>query len=461
MVPSDPPSGLVEEAIGTLSPPRRHGEGIGEDPCPRGQHNDRVTDTASTTPTAITTGTGYDVARVRSHFPQLREGEGRGAAHFDGPGGSQTPEVVARAVYDTLVNPLANADSVTPAERNASRAVAEARAAIADLLNADPRAVVFGRSMTQLTMDLARTLAQAWGPGDEVVVTRLDHDSNVRSWTIAAERAGATVRWVDFDPETGELDPARVAEVLTERTRVVAITAASNLIGTRPDIPAIAELTHRAGALLHVDGVHYAAHVAVDMTALGADSFVCSPYKFLGPHCGVLAARPEVLEALRPDKLVPASDLVPERFELGTPAYELLAGTSAAVDFLADLVPTAGSRRDRIVASYAALEAHEDRLRETIEEALAGLSGVRLHARARRRTPTLLMTFADHDPQDVRRHLASRNVNAPAGSFYAHEASLRLGLGTAGGLRIGLAPYTDDRDVDRLLEGLREYIGDA
>src|SRR5690242_2021339 len=203
--------------------------------------------------------TTYDVAQVRSHFPQLREGDGLGAAHFDGPGGTQTPDVVARAVHDTLVAPLANDDVVTPAERNAGRAVAAARSAMADLLNGDPRGIVFGRSMTQLTMDLARTLARDWGPGDEVVVTRLDHDANVRPWTIAAERAGATVRWADFDPATAELDVRQVEEALSERTRLVAVTAASNLLGTRPDIPAIAELVHAVGARLYVDGVHYTA----------------------------------------------------------------------------------------------------------------------------------------------------------------------------------------------------------
>jgi cysteine desulfurase family protein (TIGR01976 family) len=329
---------------------------------------------------------------------------------------------------------------------------------MAVLLNADPRGIVFGRSMTQLTMDMARTLAQDWGPGDEVVVTRLDHDSNVRSWIHAAERAGATVRWADFDPDTGELDVEQVASLLSDRTRVVAMTAASNLIGTRPDVPAVAEAVHAAGALLYVDGVHYTAHVLVDVEALGADLYACSPYKFLGPHCGVLAARPEVLEPLRPDKLVPASDAIPERFELGTPAYELLAGVAAAVDFLADLVPREGSRRERLVVSLAALEDHEDGLRLRLEDAIAELPGVTSHSRAARRTPTLLATFAGRDPQDVRRHLASRNVNAPAGSFYAYEASHRLGLGDEGGLRMGLAPYTDDDDVDRLVEGLAEYL---
>jgi cysteine desulfurase family protein (TIGR01976 family) len=408
-----------------------------------------------------TRSTTYDVARVRAHFPQLGKGSGLGAAHFDGPGGSQTPDVVARAVHDTLVAPLANDDVVTPAERNAGLAVAGARTAMADLLNGDPRGIVFGRSMTQLTMDLARTLAQEWGPGDEVVVTRLDHDANVRPWTIAAQRAGATVRWADFEPATAELDPGQVEAVLSDRTRLVAVTAASNLLGTRPDIPAIAELAHAAGARLYVDGVHYTAHLAVDVEALGADFFACSPYKFLGPHCGVLAARPDLLETLRPDKLMPSSDEVPQRFELGTPAYELLAGVTAAVDFLAGLVPGDGPRRARLVASLAAVEQHEDRLRERIEDHLPALPGVTVHSRAARRTPTLLATFGERDPQEVRRHLATRNVNAPAGSFYAYEAARRLGLGSAGGLRVGLAPYNDDRDVDRLLEALDECLRGA
>ncbi len=400
----------------------------------------------------------YDVARVRSHFPQLKEGPGTGAAHFDGPGGSQTPDVVAQAMYDVLVAPLANRGDTTPAERNAEAAVVAARAAIGDLLATDPSGVVFGRSMTQLTMDLARTLAKGWGPGDEVVVTRLDHDSNVRSWVLAAEAVGATVRWVDLDPATAELEPARVEEVLGDRTRLVAFTGASNLLGTRPDVRTIADLAHAAGALTYVDGVHLVPHASVDLTALGADFLACSPYKFLGPHCGVLAARPETLEPLHPDKLLPASDDVPERFEVGTLPYELLAGTTAAVDFLAGLasddLPPEASRRERLVASMSELEAHEDALRERVEAGLADLPGVTLWSRARRRTPTLLATFEHRDLQDVRRRLAARDVNAPAGSFYAYEASRRLGLGSAGGLRIGLAPYTDDADVDRLLEAL-------
>jgi cysteine desulfurase family protein (TIGR01976 family) len=404
----------------------------------------------------------YDVARVRSHFPQLKDGPGTGAAHFDGPGGSQTPDVVARAMYDVLTAPLANRGDATPAERNAEATVVAARAAMGDLLAVEPRGIVFGRSMTQLTMDLARTLAKGWGPGDEVVVTRLDHDSNVRSWVIAAEAVGATVRWADLDPETGELDPGQYDALVGERTRLVAVTAASNLIGTRPDVRAIADRAHAVGALTYVDGVHLVPHALADPSALGADFLACSPYKFLGPHCGVLAARPETLEPLRPDKLVPSSDDVPERFELGTLPYELMAGTTAAVDFLAGLASddlrAGATRRDRLTASMTALEDHEERLRTRLESALAELPGVTLWSRAARRTPTLLMTFADHDVRDVRDHLARRNVNAPAGSFYAYEASRRLGLGAAGGLRVGLAPYTDDDDVDRLLEALAEAV---
>jgi cysteine desulfurase family protein (TIGR01976 family) len=332
---------------------------------------------------------------------------------------------------------------------------------MADLLGADPRGVVFGRSMTALTYDMARTLAATWSPGDEVVVTRLDHDANIRPWVQAAERAGARVRWAEFDTRTGELPAHAVGDLLTERTRLVAVTAASNLIGTRPDLPAIADLVHGTGALLYVDGVHYTAHVGVDLRELGADLFACSPYKFMGPHCGVLAASPELLQTLHPDKLLPSTNEVPERFELGTLPYELLAGTTAAVDFIAALSPLAeaGSRRTRLLSAMQVVEEHEDRLRRRIEEGLAELPAAVVHSRAARRTPTLLVRFEGHDSQAVRNGLAERNINAPAGSFYAIEASRALGLGDGGAVRIGLAPYTSDDDVDRLLGALGDIVG--
>ncbi|HZE48174.1 MAG TPA: cysteine desulfurase-like protein, partial [Jatrophihabitantaceae bacterium] len=268
---------------------------------------------------------GFDVRAVREQFPALAEG----AAHFDGPGGTQVPRVVAEAVAGALTSAVSNRGRGTASERRADDIVQAARTAVGDFVGLDPRGIVFGRSMTQLTYDFARTLAKRWRPGDEVVVTRLDHDANIRPWVQAAAAAGATVRWVDFDPDTGELSAGDVAAALSERTRLVALTAASNLIGTRPPVREIAELVHAAGALLYVDGVHYAAHSLVDLSGLGADFFVCSPYKFCGPHLGVLAARPERLESLVPDKLLPATDEVPERFEFGTLPYELLAGSTA------------------------------------------------------------------------------------------------------------------------------------
>jgi cysteine desulfurase family protein (TIGR01976 family) len=397
----------------------------------------------------------YDVVRVRAHFPALASG----TAHFDGPGGSQTPDVVAAAMGRLLTGPLSNRGKATEAERNAERAVTEGRAALADLLGADPAGIIFGRSMTELTFHLSRAIAKDWRPGEEIVVSRLDHDANVRPWVIAAERAGVRVRWVGFDVGTGELEPQAVAELITDRTRLVAVTGASNLIGTRPDLPVIAELVHAGGAWLYVDGVHLTAHAPIEMAALGADFFACSPYKFLGPHCGAVAGRPELLAGLRPDKLLPSSDKIPERFELGTLPYELMAGTTAAVDFLADAVPGVGSRRERLLSSLSAIEAYEEELRALVEAELVRLPGTTLYSLARHRTPTLLVNFAGHDPATLYHGLADVGVNAPSGSFYAYETARHLGLGEAGGLRIGLAPYNDHNDVDRLLDGLIRCLG--
>jgi cysteine desulfurase family protein (TIGR01976 family) len=395
----------------------------------------------------------YDVQAVRDRFPALKAGY----AHFDGPGGSQVPDVVADTVARTLTSPLANRGRVTAAERAADAIVVGARAAMADLLGTDARGVVFGRSMTQLTFDVARTLAATWSPGDEVVVTRLDHDANIRPWVLAAEAVGAVVRWADFDPATAELTEDDVAAVLSPRTRLVAVTAASNLVGTRPPVRAITDLAHEAGALTYVDGVHYTAHAGVHVDALGADFYACSPYKFLGPHCGVVAASPELWATLHPQKLAPSTEDVPERFELGTLPYEMLAGTTAAVDFLAGLIPGTGERRQRLLVSMHAVEAYEDALRVRIEAGLAKLPGVTVYSRASHRTPTLLVGFGGRE-QEAYAFLADRGINAPASSFYALEASRRLGLGDTGALRIGLAPYVDGGDVDRLLDGLRAFV---
>jgi cysteine desulfurase family protein (TIGR01976 family) len=317
--------------------------------------------------------------------------------------------------------------------------------------------VVFGRSMTQLTFDLARTVSGDWGPGDEVVVTRLDHDANIRPWVLAAERAGATVRWLGFDPETAELDD--VAPLLGDRTRLVAVTAASNLLGTRPDVRGVADAAHSVGAQLYVDAVHLAPHAALDRTALGADFLVCSPYKFFGPHLGALVADPGVLEGLHPEKLVPSTDAAPERFELGTLPYELLAGVTAAVDWIAGLAPddaATADRRTRLVAAMATVERHEAALLDRLLAGLAAVEGVRLHGSPARRTPTVLFTVAGHEPRDVAAHLAARGVNAPASHFYALEASRHAGLGDTGGVRAGLAVYSTAEEVDRLVAGVAD-----
>lgn len=400
----------------------------------------------------------YDVSALRAHFPALAHG----AAHFDGPGGSQVPDVVAAAVAATLTAAIANRGTVTAAERRAESCVVDFRTAMADLVGAQPRGIVHGRSMTALTYDVSRALASTWAPGDEVVVTRLDHDANVRPWVQAAERAAAVVRWVDFDPADGELTTDALSAVLSDRTRLVALTAGSNLIGTMPDIPALTAAAHSVGALAYVDGVHATAHTPVDLSSLGADFYVCSPYKLMGPHCGVLAADPDLLQTLHPDKLLPSTDEVPERFELGTLPYEVLAGCSAMVDFVASLGDLTGAavlgaeatRRERVLASMAAVEEYEDGLRARIEDGLGAIPGLTVHSRAARRTPTLLLTSDRVDAQTMRVRLAEDGVNAPAGSFYAIEPSRRLGLGDAGGLRIGLAPYSDDEDVERLLRSL-------
>lgn len=396
----------------------------------------------------------HDLDRFRSHFPSLESG----IAHFDGPGGTQTPAVVGEAVAAALTGPLSNRGRSVFSERNADSIVTEFRQAYADFLNAEPGGIVYGRSATALTYDFARHLGRNWGPGDEVVVTRLDHDSNIRPWVQTAERQGATVRWVGFDPETSELRMDEFRQALGAHTRLVAVTAASNLIGTMPDIREIAQLTHDAGALLFVDGVHYAAHAAVDVKALGADFFVCSPYKFFGPHCAVLAASPSLLETITPDKLLPSSNAVPERFELGTLPYELMAGSVAAVEFIASLGGAAGSRRKRIEAARADLHGHEAALQTQLEDALAQFPGMVVHSRAQSRTSTLLLTFEDRSAADAGAFLAERNVLAPVSNFYAVEASRVLGLGDDGGLRVGLAAYTSEQDIRRLIDGLSDYV---
>ena len=397
-------------------------------------------------------GMDLDVPELRSSFPALDDT----VAYFDGPGGTQVPREVADAIASTLTSGISNRGTVTAAEQRAEAVVHGARAAVADLLGCDANGVVFGRSMTQLTYDLARALAKGWGPGDEVVVTRLDHDGNIRPWVSAAASVGAGIRWADFDRDTAELTVDDVRKHLSPHTRLVAVTAASNVLGTRPDVPAIVDAAHEVGALVHLDGVHLTPHSPISLDELGADLYACSPYKFLGPHHGVLAAAPDLLEQVRPDKLLPSPDAVPERFELGTLPYELLAGTTAAVDFLAGAASTAADRRTRVLESMRAIEEHEEALFARLLDGLSALPAVTLHGSPKRRTPTVLFSVDGHTGREVHAHLARRGVNAPAGCFYAVEAMRWFGLGDAGAVRAGLAPYTSTDDVDRLVAGVEE-----
>ncbi|MEC7101825.1 MAG: cysteine desulfurase-like protein [Actinomycetota bacterium] len=399
----------------------------------------------------------FDVSRIRARMPALVSG----VAFFDGPGGTQLPDFVADSMRTAMTEPLSNRGTMTQSELNAESIVLGSRLAAADLLGCDPAGVVFSRSMTEATFMVARTLAKDWGPGDRVVVTDLDHDANVRPWVTYAEKAGAEVAWARLDPTTGELPTSHIVDQITDNTRLVAVTGASNVLGTRPDLPAIAEAAHAVNGLFFVDGVHLTAHAPIDVEQIGADFYACSAYKFLGPHLGIVAASSALWESLHPDKLAPSTEQVPERFELGTLPYELLAGLIAAVDVLADLVPggeTSMTRRDRLVRSMTALARHEDRLHARLRSALEDLPGITMYAHARRRTPTEFFAFDGWDSAEVAHRLADKQINAPAGSFYAYEPCRSLGLDSGGAIRAGLAPYTDESDVDRLIAALRDIV---
>jgi len=397
----------------------------------------------------------YDVQRIRSYFPSLNTG----LAFFDGPGGSQVPTVVGDAIAQAITKPISNRNVVTESEKNAEEIVRGFRHAVADLIDVDPRGVVYGRSWTQLVYDFSRTLAKNWQEGDEIVVSRLDHDSNIRPWIQAAEAVGATVRWAEFDPKTSELEVAAVEAVLSPKTKLVAVTGAGNTIGTRPDLKSIGTAVHKVGALFFVDGVHLTPHTVISVKDIGADFFGFSFYKLMGPHCAALAASPALLETLNNDKLLPATKVVPERFEFGTLPYELMAGCSAAIDFIAEMAPGDGkTRREKIVNSMNSLEKYEDGLMEYLESSVAALPGVTLYGRAKHRTPTIYFSFEGRNNADIYKALALKKVNVPASNFYALEVSRKLGLGDSGALRAGLAPYSIRDDIDRLVTGLKEIF---
>jgi cysteine desulfurase family protein (TIGR01976 family) len=396
----------------------------------------------------------YEVGRVRAMYPALADGY----AYLDGAAGTQVPESVVDAIAGTYRAGIGNAGGAFPASERADAIVDACRRAVADLVGGVPDGVVLGPNMTTLTYRMASALAAGWGPGDEVVVSRLDHDANVRPWVQAAARAGATVRWAEVDPATGELPAGQYDELLSERTRLVAVTAASNVLGTRPDVPAITAKAHAVGALAYVDGVHASAHGPVDMTALGADFYATSAYKWSGPHIGAVIADPALLDTLRPDKLASSPDSIPDRFETGTSPFADFAGVVAAVDHLAALDPSAtGSRRERLLASLTAAEAYELDLFRVLLEGLEAIGKVTLYGKAARRTATAFFTVAGHSPRAVAEHLAARKVNVWDGHNYAWELTGLLGIrDTGSAVRAGLVHYNDRSDVDRLLEGVTD-----
>jgi cysteine desulfurase family protein (TIGR01976 family) len=396
---------------------------------------------------------GLDVSGIRAAYPALADGY----AYLDGAAGTQVPAPVIQAIGVAYSGGLGNSGGAFPASARSDAITAECRRAVAALTGGQAEGVILGPNMTTLTYRLAGTLARDWRPGDEVVVSRLDHDANIRPWVQAAAQAGATVRWAEIDPATGELPAAQYAGLITPRTRLVAVTAASNILGTRPDVAAITARARAAGALSYVDGVHATPHGPTDVRALGADFYATSAYKWSGPHIGAVVADPALLDSLHPDKLVPSPDEVPDRFERGTLPFADLAGVAAAVEHLAGLAsPAGGSLRERVLTSMTAVGQYEHDLFGSLLAGLGAMGHVTLYGQAASRTATAYFNVAGQTAGQVAAYLAERRVNVWSGDNYAWEPAGALGLRGSGAVRAGLVHYNDDTDVARLLDGVAD-----
>jgi cysteine desulfurase family protein (TIGR01976 family) len=394
---------------------------------------------------------------VRASFPALGRVEGGNpVAYFDGPGGTQVPAMVADAMRDYLLHHNANTHWAYPTSAETDAALAGSRERLADFLNTAPDEIAFGANMTTLAFHAARALGRGWGPGDEIVVTELDHHANVAPWQAVARERGVTLRTVKLDTEHGVLDAGDLAAAIGPRTRLVAIGAASNALGTISDVAAVSSLARKAGALVFVDAVHYAPHVLVDAPALGADLLACSAYKFYGPHVGVLYVRRDLGTALDVPKLAPAPDTMPERLETGTLNHEGIVGAGAAVDFLVSL-GSGATRRARLAETFGWLHARGTALLERLWSGLASLDGVRLYGRppGAARTPTVAFTVRGAASETVARKLAARGLFVSHGDFYAATVVERLGLGPDGLVRAGCACYTSEDEIDRLIDAVR------
>lgn len=410
----------------------------------------------------------FPIDAVRSHFPALtREVDGHPAAYFDAPGGTQACDTAIGAISAHLSGGTANSGGPFATSVETDRLSEDAHAAIADLLGARPEEIAFGPNMTSLTFAVSRALARDWSEGDELIVTRLDHDANVSPWLEVAGDRGMAVRWLDFDPATGRWTLDDLKALLGPRTRLVALGVASNALGTiNPVAEAVQLIRAHSAALVYVDAVQSVPHIVTDVGALGADFLACSPYKFFGPHQGVLWMDPRLDHRVRAYKVRPASNEGARRFETGTPSFEGQAGVLGTISYLEWLGaladPAANSRRSRLVAAMTAATAYERGLGERLLAGLAAISGLQLWGppTMANRVPTFSFTISGHDSHAVARHLAERGIFAWAGHFYAVEVLDRLGLADAGGLlRVGLCHYNTAEEVDRLVAALAELPG--
>ncbi len=395
---------------------------------------------------------------IRADFPALaRRERGHAVAYFDGPGGTQVPRAVGDAMTSYLYEHNANTHWLYPSSAETDALLDNARAVFADFFNAPPADVSFGNNMTTIAFHLARGLARGWSEGDEIVVTELDHHANVAPWRAVAQDRGLVVRTARLNPETFRTDADELARLIGPRTRLVAIGAASNALGTVSDVAAACALAREAGALSFVDAVHYAPHALVDVQAIGCDFLACSSYKFYGPHAGILYGRAALVQSLDVPKLAPAPAESPERLETGTQNHEGIIGAAAAVEYLASIGEDGGSRRDRLASAFAALHARGDALLARLWDGLAATTGVTIYGPppGTPRTPTVSFTVDGHSTDSVARALVASGIYASNGDFYAQTVSERLGRGTDGFVRAGAACYTTSDEIDRLVAAVR------
>lgn len=406
----------------------------------------------------------FEIEAVRSRFPALNTEVGnRPAVFFDGPAGAQVPDRVLDAMRDNLIHANANTGGDFFTSKQSELALDAAHQRAAELFGVeDPDEVVFGANMTTMALSLARSLAKVWGPGDEVVLSRMEHDANYTPWRQAAEEAGATVREIDLCTDDCTLDLDSLDAILNERTRFVAVGAASNMMGTINPIAEIARRVHRVGAHLFVDAVHYAPHRLMDVRAWDADFVACSAYKFFGPHVGLLWARRTLLETIQPFKLRPSSNAVPHRWMTGTQNHEGIAGTMAAIDYLAELGDGSAGRAG-IVSGFEAIMAYERDLSRHLLEGLASIDEIKVWgisdpSRLDERVPTCSITHPTIEPKQIARSLADSGIFVWEGNFYALPLSDRMGLEPLGTVRIGLLHYNTTAEIDRLIGALEEIV---